>query len=262
MEEFKGKKYLRFYKNRFGIVSSVLSMLALFFVLWTVTDSESIQIFKDLRSLIIVVGGTFACLAFQYDLESLFRTSILVLESFYRSPERKMTPIINELDECIVAQERFTDLRAAPSLSGILIDDVVYMAKKGLVSDEIEDFIANRVKTDLLYRKLAVSLLERGAKIAPALGLLGTVIGLIDVLQQLDEPNNIGPAMSLALMTTAFGAMLGSLIFTPLAGRLANHNMIFVDVHELFMRRVSLLLRREERMIDRSQTNRQVGDYV
>ena len=101
-----------------------------------------------------------------------------------------------------------------------------------------------------LLRKAAVSLLNKGAKIAPALGLLGTVIGLIEVLQSLEDPTKIGPAMSLALMTTAFGSVLGSLVFTPLAGRLEHHNTLYVETHKLLMNRVSVLMRREERRLN------------
>jgi chemotaxis protein MotA len=56
--------------------------------------------------------------------------------------------------------------------------------------------------------------------------------------------------MSLALMTTAFGSVLGSLVFTPLAGRLEHHNSVYVETHKLLMNRVSVLLQREERQLD------------
>ena len=53
--------------------------------------------------------------------------------------------------------------------------------------------------------------------------------------------------MSLALMTTAYGAALSSLIFTPLAGRLDHHNTIYLSAHEQLLNKVSILLKREER---------------
>ncbi len=86
--------------------------------------------------------------------------------------------------------------------------------------------------------------------IAPALGLLGTVIGLIGVLNSLNDPSKIGPSMALALMTTAYGAGLGSLILTPLAGRIEHHNVIYLENHKRLMSKVSVLLTREERQMD------------
>jgi chemotaxis protein MotA len=88
------------------------------------------------------------------------------------------------------------------------------------------------------------------------------VIGLIEVLQSLEDPTKIGPAMSLALMTTAFGSILGSLVFTPLAGRLEHHNIVYVETHKLLMNRVSILLKREDRRLDSMVMNKKLGADV
>lgn len=55
---------------------------------------------------------------------------------------------------------------------------------------------------------------------APAYGMLGTVIGLILMLKNIDDPNSLGPGMSVALITTFYGSLLANLIFTPLSGKL------------------------------------------
>jgi len=56
--------------------------------------------------------------------------------------------------------------------------------------------------------------------IAPAMGLIGTLIGLVQMLGNLDDPSEIGPAMAVALLTTFYGAVLANLVFLPLAGKL------------------------------------------
>ena len=101
-------------------------------------------------------------------------------------------------------------------------------------------------------------MLNKGAKIAPALGLLGTVIGLIEMLKSLDDPAGIGPAMSLALMTTAFGSILGSLVFTPLAGRLEHQNRLYIETHKELMNRIGILMRREDRQLEAVRMNQKL----
>ena len=59
-------------------------------------------------------------------------------------------------------------------------------------------------------------------------------------------------------MTTAFGSVLGSLVFTPLAGRLEHHNIIYIETHKLLMNRVSLLLKREERQLNSMVMNKKL----
>ena len=64
--------------------------------------------------------------------------------------------------------------------------------------------------------------------------------------------------MSLALMTTAFGSVLGTMVFTPLAGRLEHHNMIYLETHKLLMKRVRVLIRREDRRMKLTIVNKQM----
>ena len=58
------------------------------------------------------------------------------------------------------------------------------------------------------------------ATFAPAMGMMGTLIGLVQMLQQMDDPSSIGPAMAVALLTTFYGVVLANLICLPFAGKL------------------------------------------
>jgi len=224
----------------------------------SVDGSQGNMLFNDTRSLVFVLGGTLGVLLFQFDFQTFLQTFSMLVRSFVASPVKHINVVIAELDEAIVSGTSITSLREAKEINGELLNDVVFMVKEKLFYDEIESFIANRVASVIMVRKTAVSLLGKGAKVAPALGLLGTVIGLIEVLRSLEDPMQIGPAMSLALMTTAFGSILGSLFFTPLAGRLEHHNTLYIESHKLMMKRVSVLIARDERSIDPMKVNKQL----
>lgn len=260
----KEHKYLNSSKRNFDLISVIASLTLLAAVLAIVigdqknSEFQSAILFTDLRSFFFVVGGTFGCLLFQFDLATFFHTFIYVLRSFFSSPVKHANLIIEELDECIIKGGHITSLREGDEVTGELLNDIVHMIKEKLFYDEIEGFVTNKVSTIFLARKTAVTLLTKGSKIAPALGLLGTVIGLIEVLQSLDDPSQIGPAMSLALMTTAFGSILGSLVFTPLAGRLEHHNTLYIETHKLLMNRVAVLIQREDRRLDPVIMNKQL----
>ncbi|MCW8899793.1 MAG: MotA/TolQ/ExbB proton channel family protein [Gammaproteobacteria bacterium] len=266
MQELKDKKYLATSKKRFDPFTLVFSVTLLAAVLISAlgidtglgVGSGNTFLFKDFRSFFFVVGGTLGILLFQFDLETFVSTFMLVIRSFIASPTKQITKVMDELDETIIKGTSIRDLREANEITGDLLNDIVYMIKEKLFYEEIEDFVSNRIASAFLIRKVAVSLLNKGAKVAPALGLLGTVIGLIEVLQSLEDPSKIGPAMSLALMTTAFGSVLGSLVFTPLAGRLEHHNSMYVETHKLLMNRVSVLIRREDRQMDSLKMNKKL----
>ena len=264
MQGLKQHKYLAVSGKRFDPLTVFFSVGLLAAVLVSAVGLESgtgagdTILFKDFRSFFFVVGGTFGCLLFQFDLLTLVQTLVLTVRSFITSPTRQLNSTIEELDEVIIKGGSIMSLRDGQEITGELLNDIVHMIREKLFYEEIEDFVTNRVASLFLTRKVAVSLLNKGAKIAPALGLLGTVIGLIEVLQSLEDPSRIGPAMSLALMTTAFGSVLGSLVFTPLAGRLEHHNNLYVETHKLLMNRVSVLIRREERRLNPVTANKQL----
>ena len=266
MQGLKEKKYLTSSKKRFDPITLVFSVGLLFAVLVTAIGidtglgigSGSTFLFNDFRSFFFVVGGTFGVLLFQFDLETFFSTVMLVIRSFIASPTKNITKVMDELDEIIIKGSSIIELRDGNEINGELLNDIIHMIKEKLFYEEIEDFVTTRIASIFLVRKVAVTLLNKGAKIAPALGLLGTVIGLIEVLQSLEDPTKIGPAMSLALMTTAFGSVLGSLVFTPLAGRLEHHNSMYVETHKLLLNRVSVLIRREDRQMDSVKMNKKL----
>ncbi len=65
----------------------------------------------------------------------------------------------------------------------------------------------------------SVDILRRAGDVAPAMGLIGTLIGLVQMLGSLNDPRTIGPAMAIALLTTFYGAILAHMVFLPLAAR-------------------------------------------
>ncbi len=267
MQGLKDKKYLVSARKRFDPITLVFSVSLLVAVLFAALGIDTglgvgngnAFLFKDFRSFFFVVGGTLGILLFQFDLETFISTFLLVIRSFLASPTKSIADIMDELDETIIKGNSITEMREANEITGELLNDIIYMLKQKLFFEEIEDFVSTRISSVFLVRKVAVSLLNKGAKVAPALGLLGTVIGLIEVLQSLEDPSKIGPAMSLALMTTAFGSVLGSLVFTPLAGRLEHHNSMYVETHKLLMNRISVLIRREDRQIDSLKMNKKLN---
>ena len=86
------------------------------------------------------------------------------------------------------------------------------------------ELVKNIMETELAFleerHKEGQSIFETMGTLAPAFGLIGTIIGLINMLKQLDNPSAIGPGMAVALVTTFYGAMFANLIFIPIAGKL------------------------------------------
>jgi chemotaxis protein MotA len=86
--------------------------------------------------------------------------------------------------------------------------------------DTIKDILNMDLENMMRRHEEGEGILKTLGKYAPAFGMIGTLIGLITMLQQLDNPETLGPAMAVALITTFYGSVLANLIFLPLAGKL------------------------------------------
>ena len=93
------------------------------------------------------------------------------------------------------------------------------------------------------------------ATYAPALGLIGTVIGLVQMLRTMDDPSTIGPAMAIALITTFYGAVLANLVFLPLMGKLKHRSKEEVLIMEMQMEGVLGISRGENPRIIMEKLN-------
>ena len=91
----------------------------------------------------------------------------------------------------------------------------------------------------------SIGIVNALATYAPSLGMIGTVIGLVQMLKTLDDPSSIGPAMAVALITTFYGAILANLVFMPLAGKLRTRSAEEVHLMEMQMEGVLAIAKGE-----------------
>ena len=83
--------------------------------------------------------------------------------------------------------------------------------------------------------KIGAEMAQNFGMYLPAFGMIGTLVGLVLMLQTLDDPSTIGPSMAIALITTFYGALLANLVFLPMAGKLKKRSADEVLVKELMV---------------------------
>ena len=250
MNELQKNDYLTESKRKFEIVSVLIGLIGICGTFYLVMSLKNIESYLELRSFFAILGGTLGILLFQYDFSVFFRSFVLGAKAMLGIRDKKIITIMNELDQAIVNKAYLSQLREAREINGDYINDALFMIQKGLVHEEIDSFFKSKFTNEYYKREAVVDFLRKGTSVAPGLGLFGTVMGLIGVLKTLSDPSKIGPSMSLALMTTAYGAALGTLIFTPLLGRVERHNFTYLEVHEQLLNKMKILIFREERRFD------------
>lgn len=251
MDNLQKNDYLIESKRGFEFFSVFIGLIGIAGAFVAVMSLKDIKNYLEFRSFLAIFGGTIGVLLFQYNFAVLYRTIKLSIISLIGYRDKKLISTLNEFDQAIVNKTYLSSLRDAKEINGDYINDALFMLQRGLVFEEIESFFQSKISNEYFKRDASVDFLRKGASIAPALGLFGTVMGLIGVLKSLSDPSQIGPSMSLALMTTAYGAGLGTLIFTPLLGRVEQHNFAYLETHEQLLNKMKIIIFREERRFDR-----------
>ena len=121
----------------------------------------------------------------------------------------------------------------------------VAMVVDGVPSEETEAILRRDVLAMMQRHARSASVLRRASELAPAMGLIGTLIGLVQMLSNLDDPSTIGPSMAIALLTTFYGAILANIVLVPLASKLERNSSLEELVNSIYVLGVASIGRQE-----------------
>lgn len=197
-------------------------VLGIGLVLFAILINGSIGAFVDPASVMIVLGGTLAATLVAYPIPQV-KDIIKLTRKTFANRDSNPGKIINDIIG-LANKARKEGLLSLEEATEALEDDFL---KKGLmlvVDGTDPELVRNLLETELDFieqrHKAGQGLFETMAVLAPAFGMVGTLIGLINMLQNLDNPDTIGPSMGVALITTLYGAFVANLFFTPMANKL------------------------------------------
>jgi chemotaxis protein MotA len=182
----------------------------------------SIGTFFNAASIFIVIGGTFAACFASYPLNTL-KNSTKVIKNAFIEKQYDTDTAIEQIGELSVTAKRNGLLaleKVAKDLNNPFLEKSALLVVDGMDPDTIKDILNMDLENMMRRHEEGEGILKTLGKYAPAFGMIGTLIGLITMLQQLDNPETLGPAMAVALITTFYGSVLANLIFLPLAGKL------------------------------------------
>ncbi|MEX0583325.1 MAG: MotA/TolQ/ExbB proton channel family protein [Sneathiella sp.] len=198
----------------------------------------SIGSFFNLPSVLLVLGGTFLVTTISFSLSDIVRAQKLVFNALLT---RTVTPnfaaysMLDLADKC-----RGKGVLHLQSYLQSLTDDsfqrkALQLVVDGLPAEEVNRILQNDLNGMIQRHNSGSSVLRKAAEVAPAMGLIGTLVGLVQMLGNLDDPSSIGPAMAVALLTTFYGAVLANMFFNPLASKLERSSAEEVLLNRVFM---------------------------
>lgn len=196
---------------------------------------EGVVTFIDIASFFIVIGGLIGSLLINFKFEQIRLFSTVLRESFRKNDQK-----VSELIRLFIQLSERARKEGLLALEDELEDVDDEFIKKGimLAIDGIEPEVINEIMNAEIialedkHQKGRI-LLEKAGEYAPAWGMIGTLIGLVLMLNNLEDPSSLGPNMAVALLTTLYGTVLANLVFLPMAGKLENRTE-----EEIFLKQI------------------------
>jgi len=191
-------------------------------VVSAILTGSSLIIFISVPSFLIVIGGTIGASLVNYPMNYVVGVVGVIKNAFFTSIQPPADVIAQFLDFSNRAR-REGILSLEPVVKEV--DDDFLRKGLQLTVDGLDpETIQEIMETELAYleerHQSGADVVAVMGTLAPAMGMIGTVIGLVQMLQTMSDPSTIGPAMAVALLTTLYGAILSNLVFNPIAGKL------------------------------------------
>ena len=220
--------------NKFDFSVLIGLMGAFGFIVSGIGFYTSLNAFINAPAFLIVIGGTLCVSVISFSpkdvIQSLFRTLRLIIgleQNQIISPKLivRASDIVHTSGLLALQKNYMENLGKKSFWSAglnLLID--------GITGKECNQIMRDKMQNDYAVQMNTVSFLNKMAETAPAMGLIGTLIGLVQMLSTLSDPSTIGPAMAVAMLTTFYGAIFAYLFCQPLANRLeqiAQKNLLF-----------------------------------
>ena len=200
--------------------SVVGSISGIFLIIAAIFIAGDIHNFWNVPGLMIVLGGTVSTtlLTFQFtDVVTAFRAAYLAFTKDKKDPNSMVATMI-KLSEISRRQGILglsnvkTKSRFLKKACALIADGSEEETIRSALRTEIESLKMRHFVVQDIFRKMGLY--------SPAFGMLGTLIGLVQMLSKLQDPSQIGSSMAIAILTTFYGSLLSTLFCLPIAGKL------------------------------------------
>jgi chemotaxis protein MotA len=218
-----------------GTVIGMVLILGLLFS--AMAMGVGIGAYIDVPSALIVIGGSIGALLISFKMETMKQFTKIFMIAI-KPPQEDKVELIKKLVEFATSARRdgILSLEAAANQEeNAFLKKGLSMAVDGNEPDAIRELLEIETDQTSSRHKIHASVFDQWAGLAGAMGMIGTLIGLVAMLLNMADPSAIGPSMAVALLTTMYGAMIGNIFGTPVANILNIRNDEETLVREMIL---------------------------
>ncbi|AOT68274.1 flagellar motor protein [Geosporobacter ferrireducens] len=207
------------------------------FIIGGILLDGSLLSFWNLPSIVIVLGGTVASTLVAFPLRKVTQSFTVVRKAF-SSKDLAPGETISKIIE-LANTARREGLLALEEACENIDDEFLQKGAMLIVDGTDPELVRNILETELAFLEErhgeGKSIFDSMGSASPAFGMIGTLIGLINMLQRLEDPKSVGPSMAVALITTFYGSLLANLVFIPIATKLKTRSREEILIKEIMV---------------------------
>lgn len=178
-------------------------------------------IFLNIPGVLIVVGGTLAACFIKFSMAEVINSLKVAMNAFTFKMEPAEAIIEKMISYSKIAKKEGMIALEKEKPKDTFSAKALQYLSDGFDEENIQDMLKKDIQLTTQRHTTGQKVFKGMGASAPAFGMIGTLIGLVQMLASMDNPSAIGPAMAVALLTTLYGALLANLVFLPLADKLA-----------------------------------------
>lgn len=179
-----------------------------------------IMVFVDIPSIVIVFVGTAFVVLFRTTFGQFLGSFKVALGAFLHKPISPTALIEEAVALANVARREGLLALEGKQISHPFLQTGIGLCIDGHPPEVVQKVLSKDINLAIQRQEAGYSVFKATAEVAPAMGMIGTLIGLVQMLANMSDPKAIGPAMAVALLTTLYGAVLANAVATPIAEKL------------------------------------------
>ena len=195
-------------------------LIAWALILGTIAMGSGALVFVNIPSLVIVLGGTMAVVMMRYSLSQFIGSIKVAMKAFLHKAESAEELIVSVVELAGIARKEGLLALEGQEINNPVLASGIRMLVDGHEPGIVKKALSTEMNATVNRHKIGQELFKSVGDAGPAMGMIGTLVGLVQMLSNMSDPKSIGPAMAVALLTTLYGAMLANMFALPVSDKL------------------------------------------
>jgi len=202
-------------------IATLIGLLGGFgIIIGAIATGGDVMLFVNVPSVLIVVGGTSFVVLMQVTIKDFISSFGIALKAFFYQTYDSQGLIEEAVELADIARKNGLLALESQEISNAFLEKGIGLCVDGHDPVLVKKMLTRDIDQTLDRHKVGIAMFKNMAVVSPAMGMIGTLVGLIQMLANMSDPASIGPAMAIALLTTLYGAIIANCFASPIAIKL------------------------------------------